>query len=460
MTSKNVTTRRRYQSVVIGDLHRPLGVVRSEKKDPFGALRSLTHSGSRTVSLKVDVPLMLTVITLLVFGIIMVYSASYDYSRYHNGAPFEMFYRQLLWLAIGSVVMVVAFLIDYHHWTRFAAIALVVTVLMLLFVLIAGKPMNFAIRAIFGASVQPSELAKVVTVFYLSVWLYAKRERLKDINFGLLPLSVIIGGLTFLIGVQPDLSAAITIMMLGGLMFFLAGGDLKQISLLIVGALVVGTLLIMIFPTGLDRIEKFIGGIKDPTTGSYHVQRAFGSLAEGGWFGVGIGEAVGKHTGLPVAPTDSIFAVVGEETGVAGAVGLIGLYMALLWRGLTIARRAPDQLGALLAGGLSFWITLEAFINMAVMVNLLPFAGNALPFISYGGSNLVVMMASTGLILNISRLSVESREDRGRLFNAIVNLRRRDGRRRVSGAGSAASAGPRSRSAAGVRQRRGGPPQP
>jgi cell division protein FtsW len=459
MNSKNATTRRRYQSVVIGDVRRPLGVVRSEKKNRLGALRSMTQSGSRTFSLKVDVPLMLVVITLLVFGVIMVYSASYDYSLYHNGAPFEMFYRQLLWLAIGAVAMVGGFLVDYHFWKRFAAAALLVTVLMLLFVLIAGKPMNYAIRAVFGASVQPSELAKVVTVFYLSVWLYAKRERLKEISFGLIPLGVIIGGLATLIIFQPDISAALTILMLGGLLFFLAGGEMKQIIPLVLGATLFGGLMIMAIPTGRDRIESYMNGIRDPMTGSYHVQRAFGSLAEGGWLGVGIGEAKGKHTGLPVAPTDSIFAVVGEETGAVGALALIGLYMALLWRGLAIARRAPDQLGALLAAGLSFWIALEAFINMAVMVNLLPFAGNALPFISYGGSNLVVMMASIGLILNVSRLSVEGREDRGRLFHAFVNLRRRDGRRRVSGAGSAASVGSRPRSVAGVRQRRTGPPR-
>jgi cell division protein FtsW len=140
---------------------------------------------------------------------------------------------------------------------------------------------------------------------------------------------------------------------------------------------------------------------------------------------------VTKLTGLPVPPTDSIFAVVGEETGLLGSGLLVTLYVALLWRGLLIARRAPDDLGALLAAGLTLWITLEAFVNMAVMVNLVPFAGNALPFMSAGGSNLVVTLAAIGILLNISRQSERTNEENGRLFSAVVDLRRRDGRRRV-----------------------------
>jgi cell division protein FtsW len=169
------------------------------------------------------------------------------------------------------------------------------------------------------------------------------------------------------------------------------------------------------------------------------VRRALESFANGGWFGVGIGKGEAKLTGLPVPHTDSIFAVVGEETGVVGAVGLIGLYILLLWRGLSIARRAPDGLGRLLAAGLTLWIVLEAIINMAVIVNLVPFAGNALPFISSGGSNLMVSLAGIGILLNISRLAEREREDKGRSFGAVVNLRRRDRRRSVSRSGGAAA---------------------
>jgi cell division protein FtsW len=225
----------------------------------------------------------------------------------------------------------------------------------------------------------------------------------------------------------------VTVMVLGGRVFFLAGGDLKQIIIMLLIAVVVGSGVVLLSPTGSERIHDYWAGLKDPIDGSYHVRRAFEAFVNGGWFGVGIGNSVTKFTGLPFPHTDSIFAVVGEETGVIGTVFLVLFYALFLWRGLLIARSAPDQLGALLAAGLSIWIALEAFVNMAVMVNLLPFAGNALPFISAGGSNLTVTLAAVGTLLGISRLSGEKRERNGRPYNAVVNLRGRDRRRRVSG---------------------------
>jgi cell division protein FtsW len=235
----------------------------------------------------------------------------------------------------------------------------------------------------------------------------------------------------------------LTIIFLGGLMFFLAGGDLKQIGVLLVLAMFVGFAVFMLYPTGKTRIFDYWAGLKDPIQGSYHVQRSFDAFIKGGWFGVGIGKGETKLTGLPVPHTDSIFAVVGEETGLLGAVGVVSLYVVFLWRGLVISRRAPDELGALLAAGLTLWISMEAFINMAVMVNLLPFAGNALPFISSGGSSLIVTMAAVGILLNISRLSVQRKEENGKTFNAVINLRGRNRGRRVSSARRSASSGSR-----------------
>lgn len=216
-------------------------------------------------------------------------------------------------------------------------------------------------------------------------------------------------------------------------MFFLAGGDLKQIGILLVVALLVGLAIVKFTPTGSERIMDYFAGLRDPTEGSYHVQRAFEALANGGWFGVGIGKASTKFTGLPVPPTDSIFAVISEETGTIGGIALIVLYTILLWRGLAIAHRAPDELGSLLAAGLSLWISIEAFINISVMVNLLPFAGNALPLISAGGSSLVMTLAAIGILLNISRQSERGNKENDKFFNSVANLRWRDRRRRVSG---------------------------
>jgi len=271
-----------------------------------------------------------------------------------------------------------------------------------------------------------------VTVIYLSVWLFAKKDQLSNISFGLLPLAMILGLVGGLIFLQPDISAVITVIFLGGTMFFLAGGDLRQIGLLLVLALLFGLIVVQFSPTGALRIHDYFLGLQDPTEGSYHVRRSFEAFLRGGWFGLGIGNARTKLTGLPVPPTDSIFAVVGEETGVIGSICVVCVYVIILWRGFVIARRAPDDMGALLAAGLSLWIVFEAFINMAVMVGLLPFAGNALPLISAGGSNLIVTLSALGILLNISRLAEKSREKNGSTFNAIVDLRRRDRRRRIS----------------------------
>jgi cell division protein FtsW len=180
-------------------------------------------------------------------------------------------------------------------------------------------------------------------------------------------------------------------------------------------------------------METYLPGLKDPLNASYHVRRSLGAFVNGGWLGTGISEGTVKLNNLPLPHSDTIFAVVGEELGVWGASLLVILYSCLLWRGLVIARNAPDDLGRLLAAGLSFWLVMEAFFNMSGILGLLPFAGNALPFISAGGSSLVVSMMAIGILLNISRLSVEKRaEEERRTFGEIVGLRRWNRRGRVS----------------------------
>jgi len=395
---------------------------------------------NRAIHFRFDTPLLLIVFTLIVFGLVMVYSASYDYSFEYYDDPNQIFVRQLIWLALGAIVMLTLFFLDYHILGKLAVPVMIGTVVLLVVVLFINEVFNGASRTIYNGSIQPSELAKLVLVLYLSVWLNARRDQLGNIGFGLIPLAAIIGVLGGLIVIQPDLSAVVTILALGGIMFFLAGGELRQIGLLLFVAVLIAWVVVQFHPTGSQRISDYVDGLKDPTQGSYHVQRSMEAFVNGGWFGVGIGRATTKVTGLPVPPTDSIFAVVGEETGVVGATGLVALYGLLLWRGFSIARKAPDEMGALLVAGLTVWLCFEAFVNMSVLVSLVPFAGNALPFISAGGSNLVASMAAVGIILNVSRLSVRQNDEKGKLFDAVVDLRRWDRRRSVSGARRSSSA--------------------
>ena len=405
-----------------------IGTFVNQTARPAAKVAHRTHSSSG------DLILVAVVIALGIFGLLMLYSAGTDFSLRTYGSANYIFNKQLLWMATGTLVAFICSRFDYHLWQKFAVPLMGVTVVLLIAVLINNEVRNNAVRTFFGGSVQPSEFAKVITVIYLSIWLYSKHDYMHDIQLGLIPLAVILGGIGGLIFLEPDLSAAVTIFILGGLLFFLAGGDLRQIVLFSIVALAAGLLVVQFSSTGKVRISSYIAGLKDPLKSSDHVLWSLESIYKGGWFGVGIGQATTKLIGLPFAATDSIFAVIVEELGLFGALGLISLYAILAWRGLTIAGRASDSLGSVMAAGLTFWIIIEAGINMAVMVGLLPFAGNALPFISAGGSNLLSMLAAIGILLNISRQSgqtVPDGEERKK-YSASVDLRRRDRRRSVS----------------------------
>ncbi|HVM70503.1 MAG TPA: FtsW/RodA/SpoVE family cell cycle protein [Anaerolineales bacterium] len=383
-----------------------------------------------------DLILIATVIALCIFGMLMLYSASTDFSYLnYNGNQTFIINKQLIFLVAGIVVAIILSRIDYHQYRRFALPMMVVAIALLFAVLLTKDLRNGAIRTFFGGSVQPSELAKLVTILYLSVWLYSKQEYLHDVQLGLVPLAIILGGIAGLIYLEPDLSATITIFLLGGLLFFLAGGELRQIVLFSLVALVAGWVVVQFSLTGRTRMASYLAGLKDPLKSSSHVLWSLEAVYRGKWFGVGIGNATTKLIGLPFSATDSIFAVIVEELGLVGALGLICLYGILLWRGLVIASRAPDQLGSIMAAGLSFWIIIEALINMTMIIGLIPVAGNALPFISAGGSNLLSTLAAVGILLGISRVSgqkapAESNERRS--YSASVDLRRRDRRRSVS----------------------------
>ncbi len=395
-----------------------------------------SYAAARTAPARsVDLPLLVTIIALVIFGAMMMFSASWDFSLSQYGSPMYMFDRQMLWLLLGAVIALGLAFFDYHHWHKLVVPAMLGTILLLIGVLLIHEVRFGATRAYFAGSVQPSELAKLVTIIYLSVWLYAKREFLHDIQLGLIPLGVILGTVGGLIYQQPDLSAAATVFLMGGLLFFLSGVDLKQIGILLAVAIVAAAFITRLSPTGNERVKEYILGLQNPTQASYHVRRSFEAIVNGSWFGVGIGQSQSKLTGLPVPPTDSIFAVIVEELGLFGSVALIGLYAMLVWRGLVIARRAPDMLGTLLASGLVIWIGLEALVNMAVMVGLLPFAGNALPFVSAGGSNLVASLAAIGILMNISRhhgQGTQAADEEWRSHSAVTDLRGWNRRRRLS----------------------------
>jgi cell division protein FtsW len=236
-----------------------------------------------------------------------------------------------------------------------------------------------------------------------------------------------------LIIMQGDFSAALTVLMLGIIMFILSGGKWRQTLVFIAVVIAGGALFLILFGGNRkDRIIDFINGLKDPYLASEHVQRASEAISSGGFLGVGLGESIAKYTGLPVPWTDSIFAVIVEEVGSIFGLGIIGIYMFILWRGLTIANRTSDLTGKLIASGISIWIALEAAVNIGALINAAPFGGNALPMISYGGSSMWATLIAVGILMNISQSASNEKSEEGRNFSAVVDLRRRNRRRSIS----------------------------
>jgi len=347
--------------------------------------------------------------------------------------PTYIFRRQVLWAVLGCAAALIASFVNYHFYRKILIPLGLGTLALLVAVLIVNMQAGDSYtRMLLGGSIQPSELAKAVIVIYLSFWLYRRQDTINDVQMAYIPLVIILGVTFGLIFMQPDLSAALTVLLLGVMLFFLSGGDWKIILLVVGLALLVGLPLIYLYPTGRERITSYLTSLNNPLESSYHIQRCLEAVVKGGWFGVGIGQADTKFTGLPLAPTDSIFAVVAEETGILGGLFTVALFVLLVWRGFVIAKNASDQLGSLLAFGLTAWIGMEALMNMAVIVGLLPFTGNALPFISAGGSNMLVTMTSIGIIMNVSRVSAKQDSEERSSHSAVVDLRRRDGRGRVS----------------------------
>ena len=395
----------------------------------------------RRLNLKIDTPLLIAVGVLLIFGLIMVYSSSMNFSIRitEDNNPYIYFRRQIRFVLYGIVVCYIASRFNYH-WLKPLAPWILLGVLGLLFiVLFVPQSAETPRRTLFGGSVQPSELAKVAIVIYLAVWIGKNKEKLNTLWSGLVPLALILIVTSILIIAQPDISAMLTVMVLGIILFFVGEGDWRVLAgLALLGATILALVYYLAEPLfGVEyisaRLDTFLAGFNDMTKISEHIRHSLSAVIRGGWFGNHLGEGTSKYIGLPVPWTDSIFAVIVEETGLIGGAFVIGLYLVILWRGLKIADEAEDLTGKLLVTGLTAWIMIEAFINIAVMINLIPVAGNALPLISYGGSMMLTTMGALGLIFSVSRTTNQkSSNQKRRNLDAAVDLRRGNGGWRVS----------------------------
>lgn len=393
---------------------------------PAGA--PLTARAGSHLRRSLDPILVTSVSALLVLGLLVSYTASYTvgYNFFDDGGYFLK--RQLAWIALGLIAAGIGIAVDYRTWRRFSGLAMGFTLVLLVGLIAFGATRFGANRwALGGGSLQPSELAKLTLVLFVADWLAAKRDQVRDFGLGLVPFAIITGVVCGLILLQPDFSTAVLLAAVASAMFFMAGADLRHLAK--AGTVAVAALAVVIVqaPYRMARWQTFLDPENDPSGGGYQIIQSLQAIVRGGMFGVGLGNGQIKHL-IPVPHTDAVFAVLGEELGLVGALVVLALFVVIAWRGFRIAAGAPDQFGALVAIGVTCWVVMQALVNVAVATAMVPFTGMTLPWVSFGGSSLVASMAAMGILLNVSG-HVDN--DRAKVY-AGVAIRWRDRRSRLS----------------------------
>jgi cell division protein FtsW len=358
--------------------------------------------------LKPDRILFLATLALVGFGIMMVFSSSAIVAKEKFGDPNYFSFKQLISATLGLAVMFIVMKVDYHAYRHpavvFSALAVVVALLVVVFFLAAAANTHRWIQ-LSGFSIQPSELAKLALIFFLAYFLEKRKGRVNDLKFTLVPIAVIVALLAGLILLQPDLGTAASLLVISGVLLFVAGLDLRWIALSIIFALPAFYLLVFRVNYRRERILAFLNPWDEPLGRGFQIIQSLIAVASGGIAGLGFMEGKQKLFYLPEAHTDFIFAVIGEETGMIGTFAVLVLFLVFMWRGVRASMHAPDLFGFYLALGITIMVCGQAFINMSVVLGLLPTKGIPLPFLSYGGSSFVVMLASVGILLNVSQQS-------------------------------------------------------
>lgn len=357
-----------------------------------------------------DRPLFFSILTLLGIGLIMIASAGVVYGRVRFGDDYYFLKQQLLGLGVGLLLLFILQQIHYRVWQRFVVPIFIVALILLILVFIPGFG-----TTVYGAtrwielgpvSFQPSEVMKFAIILYLAAWLSSKgRAKTSDFFEGLVPFLALLSVVGFLIIKQPDTGTLGLIFLVSIAMFFVSGANILHMLFLFGGGLTFLFILIKMAPYRMQRFLVFVNPDHDPLGFGYQMTQALLAIGSGGLFGAGLGQSRQKFNYLPEPVTDSIFAVLGEEFGLVGTVLVVSLFLFVAYRGLRIAASAPDDFGRLLATGIVSWIVFQAFINIAAISGLIPLTGIPLPFISYGGTSLAVLLAAVGILLNISKHS-------------------------------------------------------
>jgi len=356
---------------------------------------------------KTYVGLLAVIVSLILLGLVMVLSASSVVALDDYGSSWYVVTRQAMWLVIGTVACVVVLRVDYHRWRPMAVPALVVSGALLALVLVPGigLEVNGASRWLgYGpVSVQPSELAKLTVLLFVADLLARRAAWMDDSRLTLVPVTVVFGAIAGLVMLQPNLGTTILLGAIVLSLLWVAGTPAIPLTGLAAAGAAVAAGLALWAPYRRARVLAFLDPMADYGNGGYQNVQSLVGIASGGITGTGLGASRAKWGFLPEAHTDFIFAIIGEELGLIGALVVVGLFVALCVLGSRAALLAPDRFGMLIAAGVTVWFGVQAFVNIGAVIGILPITGVPLPFVSYGGSSLVFSMIGAGLLLNVAR---------------------------------------------------------
>lgn len=354
-----------------------------------------------------DVTLIAVIFILVFFGLVMVFSASAPTALAEKNNEYHFILRQSVCAVLGFVAMFVTARIDYHFYGKWALAILVCSLLILFTVYIPGlgKVINNARRWIHigSLSLQPSEITKIGVIIFFAYSMSIVKNRIKKFWGGVMMYLMVLGVFALVLMKQPHFSCTVVLCMACMVIMFVAGAKVSHFVILGVIAAAAGAVLIIKEPYRLERVLTFLDPFKDTTDAGYQITNSLYAIGSGGFFGLGLGMSRQKLLYLPEPHNDFIFAIVCEELGFLGAVVVVVLFGMLIWRGYRIAQTARDSFGAYLATGITSLIGIQTMLNIAVVTSSVPVTGVALPFFSYGGTSLVIMLASMGILLNVSK---------------------------------------------------------
>ncbi len=356
--------------------------------------------------LKSDRVLFIATILLVGFSIVMVYSASALVTLDRTGRPSVFLIKQGMWAALGMAVLWLVMRVDYHLYREPAFIWSGLTVVGLALVAVLFSPaVNNARRwfGIGGLGVQPSELAKLIAIFFIAALLERRMHRINEVGYALVPIGIVLMCLVGLIMLEPDFGTSMSLVLIAAVMVFAAGLNYRYILGTALAALPVVAVLVMSASYRRRRLLTFLNPWEDPLGDGFQIIQSLIAVGTGGIWGRGLMASVQKLHFLPEPHTDFIYSVISEELGLVGATAVLICFCVITWRGLRVALRAPDSFGGFLALGLTTMVAVQAFVNISVVLGLLPTKGIPLPFVSAGGSSLLINLLGMGILLNVSQ---------------------------------------------------------